>query len=180
MRSNAQRKYPWLLDTPTSINPQKKFRGWAEVWKAGDEGSPAEGAPKRPNEIPLGKSGVEMLDEDMDTEMYAGEVISHISNDPTQANADPKIVDFYNRFKGSITRGQEDRMLGRYHRSQREYGESRSYADWKEHSGLPGEFRAYPFKQWDKENNGDYTKDFTSDQRGMLDEMMDYLRTQKR
>ena len=179
--SEAQRKYNWLLNIPTIVNP-KENTGYAEVWQPGDYGAPGDLDNQRSPDLPIDKGGIEILnDEEITPDMLAGEAVSHIMNNPEDPNYDPRVAEHYERFKESLTPEQDERLTKRYIRAtQREdHPERRTEEQWREMTGIPGEFRAYPFRQWDHEGV-DYTKAFTDEQRVDLDNMMDYLRTRKK
>ena len=95
-----------------------------------------------------------------------GDVASH-----GMVNTDGVMNYYYNEFKRTLKPWQKDRLKKQYEYSKKNLGEKRDFNKWLEMSGLPGYFRGYAFKQWEKPNEM-----YTPEQRAMFDDMMNYLR----
>jgi len=163
----AQEEFPRLrnLDIDYKFTP-KEGRGFLEFYPPDEPGSPEY---PRPKELPMGRLGIEIYDPKTRPIDIAGDIASHwlIYNDP-------KMIDYYGKFRESITPEQQQRLQRQYEFSRKNYGENRPYQEWEEISGMPGYFRGYPFQQWSPEENDEA---YTPGQRALLDEMMKYLRS---
>jgi len=163
----AQQEFPRLknFDIDYKFTP-KEGRGFMEFYPPDEPGSPEF---PRPKELPMGRPAIEVYDPKTRPIDVAGDIASHwlIYNEP-------KMIDYYNRFRQSITPEQQQRLRQQYEFYQKNYGENRPYEKWEELTGLPGYFRGYPFQQWEPEVN---ERAYTPEQRALLDEMMKYLRS---
>jgi hypothetical protein len=163
----AQEEFPRLkgLDMGYKYTP-KEGRGFIEFFPPDEPGSPDY---PRPKELPMGKPGIEVYDPKTRPIDVAGDIASHwmIYNEP-------KMMDYYSKFRQSIRPEQQQRMQQQYQFYQQNYGETRPYEKWYEMTGLPGYFRGYPFQQWEPEFN---EQAYTPEQRALLDEMIMYLRS---
>lgn len=133
----------------------------------------------RPKEIPMNQFGVSISNRSIRPIDVLGDVVSH-----GMRFSDPTIKAIYDQFAQSITPWQEKRLRDQYQWDREKEGEKRSYGDWRNETGLPGYFRAYPFQQWQKsEDPGeeDRTQEqvgrmfYTGEQIQFLDQMMRYL-----
>lgn len=115
--------------------------------------------PKRP--------AVEVYKDSVSTTDVAGDIVSHY----LARGKEPKLTEFYEDFRKSISPRQEAILHRQYEEAKKNMGERRPYADWRETTGLPAYFRGYPFGQW-----RDKTL-YTDEQKKMLDEMVRYLRS---
>ena len=138
--------------------------GYLESWPPGETGSTDL---PRPQEFGANDFGLEVYDKNTRPIDVVGDVVSH-----HLVNVDPKIKDHYDKFTKSLEPWQQDILKEQYLNSQKQYGENRSFEDWKNISGLPAYFRGYPFQQWVNPNNM-----YTKDQLLNLDNMMNYLKT---
>ncbi len=121
----------------------------------------------RPEEFPPDKFGIEVYDPKTRPIDILGDVVSH-----RLINSDPKIKEAYSSFKNSFEPWQEDILREQYEHAQKNEGETRSFEQWKEVTGVPAYFRGYPFQQWPE----DAIKEmYTPQQLQRLDEMMSYL-----
>jgi hypothetical protein len=163
----AQEEFPRLksLDMGYKYTPRQD-RGFIEFYPADEPGSPEY---PRPKELPLGKPGIEVYNPKTRPIDVAGDIASHY-----MIYNDPKMIDYYGRFRQSITPEQQQRMQQQYQFYQQNYGETRPYDKWYEMTGLPGYFRGYPFQQWSPEI---VEQAYNQDQRALLDEMLNYLRS---
>jgi hypothetical protein len=166
--NNAQSEYPILKKYPVQYkyNPRENATGGLESWSPTEEGTPE--AP-RPKEFPMGQFGVEVYSDKTKPLDIIGDVTSHYLR-----NVDPKVKGYYDQFAKSLTPFQQNLLKEQYEWNQKNQGEKRPFDQWKETSGLPAMFRGYAFQQWPQEFN---KKVYTSGQKGMFDEMMDYLKT---
>lgn len=116
------------------------------------------------------KNAVEVFDPKTRPIDVAGDIVSHW----LAKGGDPKLTEYYNTFKSSITPEQESHLHEMYDWDKTHEGEKRPYETWKDLVGLPGMFRGYAFDQWpDKAKQAL----FTPEQRQSLDEMVNYLKT---
>lgn len=135
-----------------------------EFWPSDEPGSPDM---PRPKSLPLGKPGVEVYSNKVRPIDIMGDVASH-----HMVNSDPVVSRTYQAFAKSLEPWQEQNLRNQYEYAKKNEGERRSYADWKERSGLPAYFRGYAFQQW-----GDQAAQYyTPQQLQLLDAMMGYLR----
>ncbi|MBO0710398.1 MAG: hypothetical protein J2P47_03855 [Acetobacteraceae bacterium] len=165
----AEFRWPFLRDIP-HIYSQVPGRTNLEAWPPLETGSPDY---PRPRGLPQGYFGIEIFDRSIRPEDVLGDVVSH-----GLRFTDPTIAQIYDDFAASVTPEQEDRLREQYQWSIDNEGEQRSYTDWRELAGLPSFFRGYPFKQWgDSEEPPDaiWQRDYTAEQRELLDRMMRYL-----
>jgi len=166
LMDQAKQQYPILKDLGLNFkyNPQMGGQsGMLEFWPGDEQGTPKT---PRPKEFPIGSLGVEVFDKKTRPIDILGDVVSH-----HLVNSDPTVKDYYNQFKQSLTPDQKTRLQSQYQWAQKNYGETRPYQQWEEHSGMPAYFRGYPFQQWD-----DAASAYTPEQLLMLDEMMKYLK----
>jgi hypothetical protein len=126
-------------------------RGFLETWRPDEPGTPEF---PRPKEFPMGQWGIEVYREEVTPEMVAGDVASHILNE-----TNPDVKEMYSNFISSLTNDQQNTLQAQYEHSQKHEGETRSFEDWKTHTGLPGYFRADAFNQWEGKADEMYTKD---------------------
>lgn len=135
-----------------------------EFWPADEPGSPDR---PRPADFPLDRVGIEVFDDNTRPIDVMGDVASH-----HLIETDPRVRSVYQRFRGSLTDNQRQRLRAQYQHSVQNFGERRSFEEWREMNGLPAYFRGYAFQQWD--NPEDL---YTQGQIEMFDDMMQYLRT---
>ena len=138
-------------------------KGFLEFWPPGEVG---DDTAKRPEEFALDKPGVEIYDPKTRPIDVLGDVVSH-----HMINSDPTIKKSYGDFVNSLEPWQHQRLQEQYDHAKTNYGEARSFDEWKGASGLPAYFRGYPFQQWEKPEEM-----YTPSQMQHLDEMMGYLR----
>lgn len=164
----AKQEFPILGTIPMGfkMNPRPNS-GFLEFWPGDETGTPER---PRPPEFPPGQIGVEVYDPKTRPIDVMGDVASH-----HLIYSDPQMKQYYQQFQQSITPDQRGRLQAQYEWAQKNEGESRPYAAWEEHSGMPGYFRGYPFQQWDMPN-----EIYTQEQLNMLDEMMAYLRAPRK
>lgn len=147
------------------VSPDTSSSNVLEFWAPGEAGSDTTA---RPKEFPLDKPGVELYGDRAKTSDVAGDIVSHYL-----VEKDQTIKDYYQKFTGSITTEQKSILQAQYQWAKENEGEQRSFGDWVKNTGMPGYFRGYAFKQWPDEFND---KAYTSEQRKMFDEMMDYIK----
>lgn len=170
--SQAREKYPILQegnmmqDPKYSYNPQNDS-GWLEYYPSDEIGT--EQYP-RPANSPVGYPAIEVRKPNVTPDMLMGDIASH-----DLINTDPIVSDHYRQFKESLTPEQEEKQLQRFFYEQANYNEGRGYDKWREYSGDPGYFRAYPFKQWGDDPKV-YDEMYTPEQKTKLDAMVKYLR----
>lgn len=161
----AQKKYPILSrqDIDYKYNPQEN-NGFLEFWPADEPGTPEH---PRPKDFKQGRIGIEVYDPKTTELDILGDFASHhlIYNDPTVSKT-------YDNFTNSLTDHQKNTLREQYEYATKNFNESRPYEKWQHHTGLPGMFRGYAFKQWDPEFN---EKLYTQEQIQAFDLMMEYL-----
>ena len=162
----AKQQYK-ILNDPNIVMMEAYREGdprFLEAWPPGEPGAPGQ---PRPAQLPLDKYGIELIKRDTRPIDILGDVVSHFL-----VNNDPKLKAYYERFAKDMSPYQQNILREQYEHEQREYGEDRSYEDWKRQSGLPSYFRGYAFQQWPREDIGEL---YSDSQRAMFDEMMGYL-----
>ena len=162
----AQKEFPRLkeLDLGYKYTPRED-RGFIEFFPPDEPGSPEF---PRPKELPIGKPGIEVYNPRTRPVDIAGDIASH-----WMVYNDPRMIDYYGRFRQSISPDQQERMRQQYDFYKKNYGETRPYEQWYETTGLPGYFRGYPFQQWEPE---EIEQAYTPQQKAILDEVLNYLR----
>jgi hypothetical protein len=165
----AREQYPILkgVDLGYTENPNNSGN-YLEFWPPGETGDDKY---PRPQALPMEKPGLEINRSDTRPIDVLGDVVSH-----HLVNTDPKISQYYQQFKGSLTPDQNDILREQYQRAQQHEGEKRPYDQWAETAGLPAYFRGYAFQQWPAEEASKY---YTPEQLGRFDEMMGYLKGNK-
>lgn len=163
----AQQEFPVLKDHDIGFKySEGKAPFMMESWSPGmTESIPGV---NRPKEIAPDKFGVEVYDPHTRPIDIAGDIVSHHLVDK-----DPTIKEAYKKFADSIEPWQENIMKEQHQHAKDNYGEERSFEDWKKTSGLPAYFRGHPFKQW---SDTPSEKMYTPEQIKHLDGMMNYLR----
>lgn len=146
---------PYMPSVATKYSPGRGGNNYDEFYPPGESFSFAPKHPALEFFGHIGPAGV------------AGELTSHYLR-----FIDPHIRQTYNQFVQSLTPGQQNLLHQQYRWAQTHEGEKRPFADWKEVSGLPAMFRAYPFHQWPHAE-----KYFTSPQKLLLNALVTYLRT---
>lgn len=159
----AKERFPILgeMDLGVKYNPGA-YQVFLESWPGDEEGTPDH---PRPAEFPLGKQGVEIYNPQTSIFDIMADVTSHFLKD-----SDPTVNQHYRTFEKSLTKEQHEILKEQYAYHKENYGEKRPYDDWYEHTGLPGYFRGYAFKQWD-----DPEAMYTTGQMQDFDSMMRYL-----
>jgi hypothetical protein len=161
----ARQEYPILKDIDIGYKYSPgRGKGFLEYFPPDEVGSPEM---PRPKELPLGKPGIEIYDPKTRPIDVLGDIASHY-----MIYQDPKMIDYYKQFGGSLTPEQRDFMQRKYQFEQQNYGENRPYETWYEMSGLPGYFRGYPFSQWSEE---EIKESYTPQQIQILDLVKQYL-----
>jgi hypothetical protein len=158
MFENAKKEYPYLADKDIAFDyAPGQGRGFLEFYSPEETGSPEY---PRPQNIPLGRVGVQVFD----PKTY----VSHYG-----VENDPYLSERYQQFQQSFTPEQQQRLQEQYayYQQHPEYKESRPYEEWLKASGMPGYFRGYTFNQWD-----DAKDMYTPEQLKTLDAVRSYLR----
>ena len=162
MRENGDLQYD------IAQTPKGKDDGILEFY-AGDETGSKEHP--RPKNWKNGVPGVQLRNLDsIKPSDVMGDVVSH-----HLIHTDPVIKDIYAKFKDSITPRQEEILQEKYEYAKKNFNEDRPFGEWLEISGMPGHFRAYPFRQWGDDIQR-YNAQYTADQMKMLDKMMGYVK----
>ena len=161
----AKKEYPYLADKDIAFKfSPDAGRGYLEFYSPDEPGSPEY---PRPQEIPMGKVGIEVFDTKTRPIDILADYVSHygIENDPFLSQR-------YQQFSQSFTPEQKQRLQEQYawYQKHPQYKESRPYEQWLETSGMPGYFRGYTFNQWD-----DAKSAYTPSQIELLDEIRKYL-----
>lgn len=160
----ATEEYPILKNHDVKYKESYgRGKGFLEFWPADETGSPEL---PRPEEFGQDNFGVEIYDPKTRPIDVVGDIVSH-----HLVNVDPKIKKHYEDFSNSLEPWQIDNLKNQYLYAQENYGENRPFKNWKEHSGLPGYFRGYAFKQWEKPEEM-----YTKDQMKNFDIMTNYLK----
>lgn len=161
----AKTDYPYLSqqDVAFKYSPQQG-RGFLEFYSPDEEGSPEY---PRPQELPLGKVGIEVFDPKTRPIDILADYVSHHG-----VEADPFLAQRYQQFISSMTPEQQQRLQEQYQYYQQhpEYKETRPFEEWSKSSGLPGYFRGYTFNQWP-----DAEKLYTPEQLNVLNQVRSYL-----
>lgn len=153
----TQAEYPLLRQSGIVYQATPRTGGsHLETWPPQETGTKE--AP-RPQSIPLDKYGIEVYDPKATTSMVMGDALSHVLR-----FTDPKIKGYYQQFVQSLTPQQLNQIAGDYHPGEGDYQQ------WLERVGKPSFFRGYPTGQWPAQQ-------YTQQQRALLDQMMQYLRS---
>lgn len=139
--------------------------GYLEFWPPNEPGSTDR---PRPQELDINKPGIENYNPKTRPIDILGDVVSH-----HLINEDPTIKGHYNDFVSSLEPWQHQRLQEQYQHAQKNYNETRPYAEWATQSGVPAYFRGYPFQQWPNA-----AEMYTPQQMQAMDNMMGYLRGQ--
>ena len=161
----AKSQYPYLADKDISFDyAPGKGRGFLEFYSPEETGSPEY---PRPQNIPLGKVGVQVFDPKTRPIDILADYVSHYG-----VEKDPFLAQKYQQFASSFTPEQQKVLQDQYayYQQHPEFKESRPYEEWLQASGMPGYFRGYTFNQW--ENSKDA---YTQSQLQLLDEIRKYL-----
>lgn len=163
----AAEQYPVLrkYNFQYKLNPSPG-KGYLEFWPPDEPGAPDW---KRPDEFPLDQPGLEVFDPKTRPIDIMGDVASHYL-----MKADPRVAQYYKDFQSSISPKQNEILADQYNYAKQNNGETRSFDQWKELSGMPAYFRGYAFDQWPAEFN---RRAYTPDQMRQFDQMLRYLRT---
>lgn len=164
--NSALQRYPILkeLGLVPKHSPGAGRGNMLEFWPPGEPGSSDQ---PRPQDIPHNVPGVEIYSDKVRPIDVLGDVVSH-----HLVQTDPKIKQYYDKFKSSMTDDQQVMLQRQYQHAVQTEGEARPFDTWLETSGLPAYFRGYAFQQWPDEFN---KQAYTPAQRTMFDEMMDHL-----
>ncbi len=172
----AQQQYPVLQNQNYGyVENFQEGGGYLEHWSPGEPGEasivPGSLEGLRPKQLPLDQPGLEIRNPATRPIDVLGDIVSH-----NLVNTDPLIKKVYADFQQSITPKQNALLEDQYNRAKGTQGETRSFDEWKQASGLPAFFRGYAFNQWPKEFNDQV---YTPEQKQMFDNMMRYLKTGK-
>lgn len=161
--SRAEEQFPYLKGKNINVvvNPDSKIGGKLEFYDDKETGT---GDTPRPEGIPLGQVGVEIKDKNVRPIDLLGDYVSHYA-----VYNDPKLKPLYDEFVKTIP---EKQQRDRYNYAVKNFGEDRSYEDWKEMSGDPGMLRGYVFDQFPKE---ELDKIYSPEQIKLLDKVKNYL-----
>jgi len=139
-----------------------------ESYPIGEEGDVTS---PRPKEFPLNKQGIEVFDKTLRPQDLAGDVASHLMT------TDPTMKGLYSKFESTMETPKSKAMLKNLYEEDKERGEKRDFETWKEKTGIPSYLRGYAFDQWSLKEQ---EKDYSSEQKNILDQMKSYLKTPKR
>jgi hypothetical protein len=163
----AKQQFPMLnqMQLGYKNTPGKYTEGGnqLESWPAGEPGTPDR---PRPQDFPLNRFGIENYNPHTRPIDLMGDVASH-----QLRYTDPLVKRTYEQFEASLTPEQNSRLKAQYQDAKTQEGETRSFEQWREHTGLPAYFRGYAFQQWDQPE-----RLYTQEQRRSFDQMMGYLR----
>ena len=162
----AQQQYPVLKNQNYGyVENFQQGGGYLEHWAPGEPGEASSGM--RPSQLPTNQPGLEIRDPKTRPIDVLGDIVSH-----NLVHTDPVIKNAYDNFQKSMTPEQHEILGEQYQYAQKNEGETRSFDEWKQASGIPAFFRGYAFDQWPK----DFTnKVYTPEQKQMFDGMMQYL-----
>ena len=166
MFENAKKEYPYLADKDIAFDyAPGQGRGFLEFYSPEETGSPEY---PRPQNIPLGRVGVQVFDPKTRPIDILADYVSHYG-----VENDPYLSERYQQFQQSFTPEQQQRLQEQYayYQQHPEYKESRPYEEWLKASGMPAYFRGYTFNQWD-----DAKDMYTPEQLKILDAVQSYLR----
>ena len=141
--------------------------GGIESWPPGESGEPGY---ERPIDLPLDKFGVQVFKSGgvggplKPIDVLADAVSHHLVND------DPKLKQFYQDFKDSLTDQQKEKLQKDYERDHPE--KDIPFNQYVEHDRLPAFFRGYTFNQWPEEFT---SKLFNKKQIRIFDKVRDYV-----
>jgi hypothetical protein len=161
----AQKEYPYLADKDIAFDyAPAKGRGFLEFYSPEETGSPEY---PRPQNIPMGKVGVQVFDPKTRPIDILADYVSHYG-----VENDPFLKSQYQQFQQSFTPEQQKVLQDQYayYQQHPEFKESRPFEQWKEASGMPGFFRGYTFNQWN-----DAKSAYTPQQLLLLDQVKKYL-----
>ena len=141
----AQEQYPYLkqanLSYSFNANPDAAYGRQLEYWAPGTTGFTWQyGEARRPSDLPLYSSGVEVFNPNIRPIDLLADYVSHEA-----VNTDPKLNRLYNEFASTVP---DAKMMDRYNFHRMTYGEDRTFEDWKRKTGLPEFMRGYTFNQW--------------------------------
>ena len=161
----AKTEYPYLADKDIAFDyAPAKGRGFLEFYSPEETGSQEY---PRPQNIPMGKVGVQVFDPKTRPVDILADYVSHYG-----VETDPYLSERYQQFQQSFTPEQQKRLQEQYayYQQHPKYKESRPYEEWLKASGMPGYFRGYTFNQWE-DPKGYYTQQ----QLELLDQVRKYL-----
>ena len=162
----AKSEYPYLADKDIAFDyAPGKGRGFLEFYSPEETGSPEY---PRPQNIPMGKVGVQVFDPKTRPIDILADYVSHYG-----VEKDPFLAQRYQQFASSFTPEQQKVLQDQYayYQQHPKFKESRPFEQWKEASGMPGYFRGYTFNQWD-----DAKSAYTPQQLQLLDHVKQYLK----
>ena len=136
-----------------------------EFWPPAE---PGDAQYPRPQGLPIGKPGVQVISPDTTPNDIAGDVVSHYL-----VNQDKSLNSMYRQFLSSFGTPQASaRLKEDYQYSKQNEGETRPFNDWFTTTRAPDYFRGYVFKQWPEKS---YSEMYSPEQRAILDQMSAYL-----
>lgn len=168
----ARSQYPILKSQDYGyVENFRPNAGFLEHWEPGDHGVAPTSEKSldalRPKSLPMEKAGLEIRDPKTRPIDVLGDIVSH-----NLVKTDPTVKSAYEKLQASLTPAQQDILKDQYEHARKNEGETRSFDEWKNISGMPAFFRGYTFQQWPKEFN---EKAYTPEQRTDLDNLMNYL-----
>lgn len=161
----AKKEYPYLADKEIAFDyAPAKGRGYLEFYSPTETGSPEY---PRPQNIPMGKVGVQVFDPRTRPVDILADYVSHYG-----VENDPFLKAQYEQFSKSFTPEQQKRLQEQYawYQNNPKFKESRPFEEWAKSTGIPGYFRGYTFNQWD-----DAKSAYTPQQLLLLDQVKKYL-----
>jgi hypothetical protein len=157
--------YSYLESSPTSKEDFRKLEHWPKG-EPGDEKYP------RPKELPLDKSGIQVLDKSISPTDVAADIVSHSLVEDKQNH--PELYKLNQDFKKTLSTPEAKKSLREFYREDIERGDDRSYKDWLKQTGEATYLRGYLFKQFPE---SEIPKHYSKKQMNILDNMDKYLRS---
>jgi len=141
-----------------------------ESWPAGEIGTSKR---PRPKELPQDKLGVQIFSSKTTPDDVAADIVSH-----QLVKTDPTLKATYDQFASSLTPEQKDFLKGDYENEVKNEGETRSFDQWMQTTGVPSAFRGYAFGQYDPKAQQEFG--YTDQQKQLLGNVKLYLQGDKR
>ena len=161
----AKKEYPYLADKDIAFDyAPGKGQGYLEFYSPTETGSPEY---PRPQNIPMGKVGVQVFDPKTRPVDILADYVSHYG-----VENDPYLSAQYKQFTQSFTPEQQKKLQEQYswYQNNPKFKETRPFEEWAKASGIPGYFRGYTFNQWP-----DSSKMYTPEQLNTLNAVKKYL-----
>jgi hypothetical protein len=162
-------KYPAINDMNIGykVSPGKSG-SFLETWPVGEPGTYGY---RRPADLPINKTSVEVFNNNTTPSDLMGDLVSH-----DLVNTDPNLKASYQQFNQSLQPWQKDRLQEQYKYAVNN-GEQRPYEAWEGIAGLPAYYRGNLFDQWKGQGGKTVTTEmYTPEQLKNFERIKKYLK----